>query len=50
MPKTKKNIKVRDMKPSKNAKGGGGGTIKPSGGVAPSGGTAPDGGRTIKPN
>ena len=48
MPKTKKNIRVRDMKPSKNAKGGG--TIKPSGGVAPSGGTAPDGGRTIKPN
>jgi hypothetical protein len=24
MPKTKKNIKVRDLKPSKDAKGGGG--------------------------
>lgn len=37
MPKTKKNIKVRDLKPTKDAKGGGGfnpkntGTVKNTG-------------------
>ena len=36
MKKTKKKIKVRDMKPKKDAKGGGG--FKPQGGTAPSGG------------
>jgi hypothetical protein len=47
MPKTKKNIKVRDLKPRKDAKGGGG--FKPTGaaadgrGTAAQGGTAPQG-------
>ena len=55
--KTKKSqIKVQDMKPKKDAKGGGGGTIKPSGGgttplgggTTPSGGgTSPSGGGTL---
>ncbi len=42
MPKSKKNIKVRDLKPSKDAKGGGG--FKPAGGTAPAGGFKPAGG------
>jgi hypothetical protein len=48
MPNKKKNIKVRDLKPNKDAKGGGG--FKPQGGTSydggqkPQGGTAPQGG------
>lgn len=47
---TKKNVKVRDLKPIKDAKGGGGGFKPAGGGIAPSGGgvagggTAPSGG------
>ena len=36
MPNKKKNIKVRDLKPNKDAKGGGG--FKPQGGGAVDGG------------
>jgi hypothetical protein len=41
MAKNKKNIKVRDLNPKKDAKGGG---FSPAGGTAPTGGTAPRGG------
>jgi hypothetical protein len=45
--KAKKNIKVRDLKPSKDAKGGGHGTSPTGGGTSISGhGTSPTGGGT----
>jgi hypothetical protein len=45
MPKTKKNIKVRDLKPNKDAKGGGG--FKPQGGTAESGTGVAGGGTSV---
>jgi len=37
--KESKNVKVRDLKPRTDAKGGGGGTKPSGGGIKPSGGT-----------
>jgi hypothetical protein len=45
MSKTKKNIKVRDLKPRKDAKGGG--SFKPNAGTAVSGSTNPQTGTAI---
>ena len=44
MPKTKKNIKVRDLKPSKDAKGGGKSISGGGKGVAGGGGSGLSGG------
>jgi hypothetical protein len=45
MTKAKKQIKVRDLNPKKDAKGGGGGKPSPlGGGTSPLGGTSPSGG------
>jgi hypothetical protein len=43
MSKSKKNIKVRDLKPKKDAKGGGGGHSPLGGGTSPTGGHSPTG-------
>ena len=46
MSKNKKNVKVRDIKPKKDAKGGGGGKLAPTGGgsSALGGGSSTSGG------
>jgi len=46
MSKAKKNIKVRDLKPTKDAKGGGGGHAPLGGGTSPQSGKSPLGGGT----
>jgi hypothetical protein len=46
MSKNKKNVKVRDLKPKKNAKGGGGHSALGGGSSALGGGTSVSGGGT----